>query len=613
MMNKITQIAAELSTYLQKYEEKIKETFLDEKIVDELFDDVESEVKKYLTVIFGAENDTNCLGILGDILPYYHPEIEKEIENELSDAVLFSYWTFQGERDNYAPESHGNWRENCFYKGRRWSNEVLKKQFYDYFKLITEAIKETDAKAPVNFFTNLGFNSKTLYFRLLTMNSSKPDDMTIVLPTAEQLLDLNLDKTKQIVNRIKAWRKYVSFPRMRKTIDVALQTCSDLPENVKQLLLESAEELSNTELINKVKNNIEHVFFNKRPIPISNRDIALVILAFIYYDNPYDIHFYLPEPLTEPVNGENNNSPESVLIITVKQGLTEIDKYKQKFLELSTALRGLHKIEKLILERWKKSLPIYWQWKKNYESMQKKYERMSGIAINLCKAVCDKYDIPYAQIPYRVKTFESFYHKILKVANCDTEIDEEKIKKEEFRKAIKNAREKDLDYICNELRDIAGVRIVLIYADDIMIIKKEFELMKRRNEINYSPSDEKDYTQAAHSLKDPLVANVFDYRGYHLTFVLGAARQNLYECYNLNKIRCEIQIKTILADGWSQVSHELFYKPELAWKHLSAKQKQEILSKFNATSAMLFSADQDWVELRNSLPIKSRKHIIELE
>lgn len=382
-MEQIINTAARLSDYLGQVDAKIKDTFFDEKTIEEFFDEVGREVKDCLTKVFGAENDTGDYGYVGDILSY-----PPGLDEQFSDSVIFSYWTYRGDRNNYQVEEAGEWRENFFYKGSRWSKPAWRDQFYTFFKRIVDA---TDGKVPVNFFTEIGIESGKQYFKLLAGDGDTEDDATVVLPTAEQLLALDLPKTNALINKIKQWRSCVSAHRDDKTIKHIMGLCDNSQENIRALFLGAADELTETDVTARVKENITSVFSNSKTISVEDRNIAPVMLGFLYYDHPYDIHFYIPQPRKGPAI--DRNPPKSALIVTVKQGLTKINDYKETFLKFSTILREFPRIERMIWHQWREDLPKYWQWKKNYEKRQKKYERLSEMAINVCRAVCDIHDI----------------------------------------------------------------------------------------------------------------------------------------------------------------------------------------------------------------------------
>ncbi len=122
----------------------------------------------------------------------------------------------------------------------------------------------------------------------------------------------------------------------------------------------------------------------------------------------------------------------------------------------------------------------------------------------------------------RVKTFESFYHKIVR----------KQIKEKPF----------------TAIRDIAGVRVVCLYRRDLEnighIINENFEVLFADIKTQKSRSSE------------------FGYLSDH--YIVKISKKCQGPRYNqLRDIKCEIQVRTILMDAWDSVSHHLDYKQEI--------------------------------------------------
>jgi ppGpp synthetase/RelA/SpoT-type nucleotidyltranferase len=156
---------------------------------------------------------------------------------------------------------------------------------------------------------------------------------------------------------------------------------------------------------------------------------------------------------------------------------------------------------------------------------------------------------------FRVKDFESFYSKI-----------------------IRNSYESEF---FNKIEDIAGVRIICIYFDDLDrigdLIANNFivERKDRKSELPFKAGKESGY------LSDHYIVTL-------------SKTNELSSDQDLMKIKCEIQARTVLMHGWATVSHELNYKktPGLNKKHL-----REMI----AVSSLLYVADQRFDAYRKAV------------
>ncbi|QQE75453.1 GTP pyrophosphokinase family protein [Brevibacillus composti] len=97
--------------------------------------------------------------------------------------------------------------------------------------------------------------------------------------------------------------------------------------------------------------------------------------------------------------------------------------------------------------------------------------------------------------------------------------------------------------ICWELRDIAGIRIICQFIDDIPAV---VEMIRKRNDMRIYL--EKDY------VSKPKESG---YRGYHL-----AVEYRLMTARGEVTIPVEIQIRTLNMNFWATIEHSLNYKYE---------------------------------------------------
>ncbi|MBI5634100.1 MAG: RelA/SpoT domain-containing protein [Nitrospirae bacterium] len=95
----------------------------------------------------------------------------------------------------------------------------------------------------------------------------------------------------------------------------------------------------------------------------------------------------------------------------------------------------------------------------------------------------------------------------------------------------------------SELDDLAGCRVIFYLDSDIQrfieYVYKEFSVIK--NVPKFSPDD---------------------YNAHHLVVHLNKDRLNLTEYSKFASLKCEIQLTTVLYHAWSEMAHDIIYKPQ---------------------------------------------------
>lgn len=133
-----------------------------------------------------------------------------------------------------------------------------------------------------------------------------------------------------------------------------------------------------------------------------------------------------------------------------------------------------------------------------------------------------------------------------------------------------------------DITDIAGLRIVTYFADDVDviadIIKKEF-VIDQDNSIDR---------------REIMQSDKFGYLSLHYVASLNEERKKLTEYRSLRGSKCEIQIRSILQHAWAEIEHDLGYKTELEipW---------QIRRRFTRIAGLLEVADSEFVEIKNGL------------
>ena len=98
--------------------------------------------------------------------------------------------------------------------------------------------------------------------------------------------------------------------------------------------------------------------------------------------------------------------------------------------------------------------------------------------------------------------------------------------------------------IVEHLDDVAGVRVICSFVDDIYTIA---EMLARQDDVNVLMV--KDY------IRSPKVNG---YRSYHMIIEIP-----VFFSDRKQKIRVEVQIRTIAMDFWASLDHQMKYKKNL--------------------------------------------------
>ncbi|MGJ1325129.1 GTP pyrophosphokinase [Sphingobacterium faecium] len=189
-----------------------------------------------------------------------------------------------------------------------------------------------------------------------------------------------------------------------------------------------------------------------------------------------------------------------------------------------------------------------------------KYDSLGKSIVQAISLLLDKHNIKYVSIYYRVKSLNSFIDKI-----------------------ERKSYEKPLD----EIEDICGVRVICYYQSDIPkiadIITSEFQI---------HTSEDKE---------DKLNADQFGYRSLHFIASIKKSWTNVPNYRELDGLKVEIQVRTILMHAWAEIEHNLAYKSE----HHTPEQFKRKLYRI---SAKLEEADEQFEELKR----ESKAHQEEL-
>lgn len=165
-------------------------------------------------------------------------------------------------------------------------------------------------------------------------------------------------------------------------------------------------------------------------------------------------------------------------------------------------------------------------WQENSDSIRvflkqfPDFEKLCGEVAYILKRELNKAHIEFSTIQNRAKSLDSFL---------------EKIQRKSYQNPIK------------EITDFAGVRVVCLYADDLVeiekILSKNFEIIEKIDKLSDKSADK------------------FGYGAIHFVVKLGKFYSGArYD--DLKDLVCEIQTRTVLQDAWAIIDHHLVYKNE---------------------------------------------------
>lgn len=188
-----------------------------------------------------------------------------------------------------------------------------------------------------------------------------------------------------------------------------------------------------------------------------------------------------------------------------------------------------------------------------FQKLQKKYEKIlhilsKKVELILANTGCN------AQVKGRIKSFDAFYRKILE--RCQLQ---------------------SIEKPFESITDIIGIRIVVPFLEDLdkveNLVIKNFEII----ETEYKSRE--------------LTIREFGYDSIHILLLL--PDDVMVKAKMHDKMKVEVQLRTILQDAWAEVEHELIYKTSID------KVEDTIRRKMIAVNATLSLGDTIFQEIRD--------------
>ncbi|MEQ8470372.1 MAG: RelA/SpoT domain-containing protein [Marinoscillum sp.] len=141
-------------------------------------------------------------------------------------------------------------------------------------------------------------------------------------------------------------------------------------------------------------------------------------------------------------------------------------------------------------------------------------------------------------------------------------------KKQEIKKYSASIKDK-------KMQDLVGIRVALYFADDVEIVR---ETLKRKFEF----VDETVDISLTTEFKPTRINLIFRFGEYHTNEINDTAKAT----YPFIDNTFEIQLRTVLSEGWHEVDHDLRYKCQEDWH-----EHKDLERTFNGVFAGLETSD----------------------
>lgn len=190
-----------------------------------------------------------------------------------------------------------------------------------------------------------------------------------------------------------------------------------------------------------------------------------------------------------------------------------------------------------------------------FDQKREAYNALAKTMADLINRLIDARKISYHSISFRCKTKESFERKV----------------------DIKQSYS-----ALEDITDLAGVRIITHFSDDVDVVASMIESEFKVDRVN---SIDK------RAALDP---DRFGYLSLHYVVSLKREREVLDEYAAFKGLKLEIQIRSILQHTWAEIEHDIGYKS-------SVEVPKVIKRKFSRMAGLLELADQEFVAIRSEL------------
>jgi len=187
----------------------------------------------------------------------------------------------------------------------------------------------------------------------------------------------------------------------------------------------------------------------------------------------------------------------------------------------------------------------------NYEKSRPHYEDQLSKHVRRIRNLINRTGLN-TTVKYRVKTFDSYFEKLLKLNTSSK------------RKVL--------------IKDLLGIRIICPFLEEINMVERLISEHFKVLEIERKG--------LKHSFRE------FGYDSIHLLIKLDDSQQRnvMPHCRNV----CEIQLRSILQEAWAEVEHDLIYKANVSLFNEPVKRKLASLNAILTLSDVIFQEIRDY-------------------
>lgn len=204
----------------------------------------------------------------------------------------------------------------------------------------------------------------------------------------------------------------------------------------------------------------------------------------------------------------------------------------------------------------------------------------------------DKASEDYSKLRQDYEDFTSRLERLVQELIVKSKIDLHAVQSraksvESFRKKIERPGKAYLNPL-QEVSDLAGVRVILYYEEDV---RKVCRLLEKEFKIEQTQSEDKSKT---------LADDQFGYLSIHYVVKLTRSREKLPEWTQYKELKAEFQVRTVLQHAWASISHKLQYKRE---SQIPKSDRRRLVR----LAGLLELADEQFSSLKKQLPETSRR------
>lgn len=492
-----------------------------------------SAVRTTFRAIFEREDDIDTSGPFGWF---------RYARNRYDDGVLFAYLA-PDSVNQYIP-AHGQlraWRSDLFFKGSRWSRPEHRVRFYHHFNIIQAAIGAD--RMPMNLLAALAADADIKYLQIAPDTALESAAGALGVPYYVRWDNWNCPDYdsctyKQLLNAL-----HLCNEDSRSAVGEAKDS---LPKPFAEVYHNAYKhfELHHGAVLEEWTKRFTTAGLFNGQITTDMRRHAFDVSTLLHYqDMPYRIHLFLGTDL----DGKADNAAWLAISDRPDREIAE-EPRKNVLKRLATSGSRLARLEQTMVARHLNDLAMFWRFESWHKREQPLYEALCHGIRHLLYTFCQQQRIPIVGVFPRVKQAASFFDRLVEAVNDPTETNQGIIISRLLSKG-------DLDHLPKYRHDIAGVRVVCLYNEDVERVV-QFVADEEKSDLREDASRRK-------TMEHWDDEGVSGYRTVHLTVCPGENRLRLREWSMIQERECEIQVRSALSHGWADVSHGVNYKSGL--------------------------------------------------